>query len=59
MSGVGMATYQAARYTIDGSSTVYTYDQATGKLLAEGTSEESGYGLDFSEANKVKFVTIA
>ena len=53
MSGVGMDIYQAAHYTIDGGSTVYTYDSETGKL------GDSGYGLDFSEANKVKFVTIA
>ena len=57
MSGVGMNIYREAQYTIDGGSTVYTYDQVSGKLV-NGTTE-SGYGLDFSEANKVKFVTIA
>ena len=57
MSGVGMDIYRAAQYTIDGGSTVYTYDSKSGKLV-NGTTE-SDYGLDFSEANKVKFVTIA
>ena len=57
MSGVGMDIYQAAQYTIDGGSTVYTYDSATGKLV-NGTTE-SGYGLNFTNDNKVKFVTIA
>ena len=55
MSGVGMDIYRAAHYTIDGGDVVYTYDQATGKLV-NGTTQ-SGYGLDFSEAGKVKFVT--
>ena len=53
MSGVGMDIYREAQYTINGSSVVYTYDEATNRL------GDSGYGLDFSEANKVKFITIA
>ena len=57
MSGVGMAEYRLATYTIGGGSTIYTYDESSGKLVND--MEESGYGLDFSEANKVKFVTIA
>ena len=53
MSGEGMDLYKSAQYTIDGGSVVYTYDEATGAL------GDSGYGLDFSEANKVKFITLA
>ena len=57
MSGVGMDISRAALYTIDGGSTVYTYDSKSGKLV-NGTTE-SDYGLTFTTDNKVKFVTIA
>ena len=53
MSGVGMDLYKAAQYTIDGGEAVYTYDEETGAL------GDSGYGLDFSEENKVKFIALA
>ena len=59
MSGEGMDIYRAAQYTIDGGSTVYAYDQATGKLV-HGDAE-SGYALSFfkdaeSGIDKVKFL---
>ena len=57
MSGDGMEVYQAAQYTIDGGA-VCRWDSVSGNLVYVGGGD-SGYGLDFSEANKVKFVTVA
>ncbi|MBQ9501631.1 MAG: hypothetical protein IJU70_05700, partial [Lentisphaeria bacterium] len=58
MSGDGMEVYQAAQYTIDNGA-VCRWNSESGKLIYEGTSEDSGYALSFfSEGgvDKVRFL---
>ena len=52
MSGDGMEVYQAAQYTIDNGA-VCRWNSVSGKLIYEGTSEESGYALSFFTEEKV------